>query len=181
MKSKASCALSLLCLTVSTASVCIAQDKTIYEVVNDDGTITYTDVHPNSSAVSVFEASSNTANQSAPLSTPQVSSAPIQSTERQYSPLEIAYPAPEATIRNNQGDISIRVKPVESVSNPSYGLLFDGNMVQKNTTGIFTLSGIDRGTHTYLVILMDNKGKTLASSPEQTLFLHKASVLINNN
>ncbi|MEC7134744.1 MAG: DUF4124 domain-containing protein, partial [Pseudomonadota bacterium] len=37
-----------------------------------------------------------------------------------------------------------------------------------------------RGAHTYKVELTNNTGKTLASSPLQTLYLHQASALINN-
>ncbi len=172
---------SILCFLVLMSSGIEAQDKTIYKVVNEDGTVTYTDAPVNSPSATIFEVDRNTVNQSASLSPTSSPIAPLQSTEAHYPPLEIASPAPETTIRNNQGNISIRVKPVQNPSSPTYALVFDGQIVQKNSTGLFNLSGINRGAHSYHVLLLNNTGKTLASSPEQVLFLHKASVLINSN
>jgi len=59
--------------------------------------------------------------------------------------------------------------------------VFDGAPIQRNSSGIFKLEGINRGAHDYKVELTNNTGKTLASSPIQTLYLHQASVFINNN
>jgi hypothetical protein len=40
---------------------------------------------------------------------------------------------------------------------------------------------VDRGAHTIKVNFLDNSGKILASSKQQTFYLQKASALINAN
>ena len=62
-----------------------------------------------------------------------------------------------------------------------FQLWFDGSIAETNATGMFHLSGINRGAHDYYIEWIDNKGKTLASTEKQTLYLHQASALINNN
>lgn len=168
-----------LCCVLLT-SVCSAQNNTIYKVVNADGTITYTDT-PSQDA-EAFTLEKQTANQAQPLSPSTSITVPSNNSQddTQYQ-LGIVSPEPDATIRNNAGDIVIKATPITHLNNASYQLVFDGKTVETNRTGLFKLTNVDRGAHVYQIRLLNNTGKTLALTPQQTLFLHRASVLIYNN
>jgi hypothetical protein len=151
----------------------------VYKVKQADGTILYTDNPSPKSDTVEFEA--KTQNVVSSPSTPKPVLAQTTKSKEVAYKVVIASPAPEATLRNNAGNFTIRANQPTSVKAPRYQLIFDGALLQSNTTGVFTLNGINRGEHQYKVELTDNKGKTLASSALQTLFLHQASALINSN
>jgi hypothetical protein len=151
----------------------------VYKVKQADGTILYTDNPSPKSDPVEFEA--KTQNVVSSPSTPKPVFAQTTKSKEVAYKVVIASPAPEATLRNNAGNFTIRANQPTSVKAPRYQLIFDGALLQSNTTGVFTLNGINRGEHQYKVELTDNKGKTLASSALQTLFLHQASALINSN
>lgn len=151
--------------------------QTIYKVVQADGTILYTDT-PQEGASQV-ELQGNTSNVTDSLPTPQVKPQPAKKPTPRYT-VTITSPEPEATIRNNQGNITISASTTPAFRG-RYRLTFDDQSAKINNAGIFSLTGIERGAHTYHIDIIDNKGKTLASTPSQTLYLHQASALINTN
>ncbi|WP_394223899.1 DUF4124 domain-containing protein [Alteromonas gracilis] len=153
-----------------------AQPK-VYKVVSEDGTVTYTDKPQLNAEPLTFDVKTQnvvTADKvpPPPPPTPKVS-------KPNYK-VVIKSPAPEATIRNNLGEITISAAQTGAPKAPIYRLIFDDAPIASNSSGVFKLSGIHRGAHTYKVELTNNTGKTLASSPVQTLYLHQASALINN-
>ncbi|MEG3766195.1 DUF4124 domain-containing protein [Alteromonas sp. 14N.309.X.WAT.G.H12] len=152
--------------------------QTIYKIVKPDGTVLYTDTPQEGAEPVVLD--SNTQNVAAPTPTQK----PLQSqqTKKQKVIYEVSItsPEPEATVRNNLGTVIIKATASPTYKG-RYQLTFDDQTNWTNSSGIFKLSDIDRGAHSYRVDLIDNKGKTLASSPQQTLYLHHASVLINAN
>jgi hypothetical protein len=151
----------------------------VYKVKQADGTVLYTDTpSPESDTV---EFDTKTQNVVSSPSTPKSILAQTAKSKTKTYKVIIVSPAPNATLRNNAGNFTIRANQPTSVKAPRYQLIFDGALLQSNTTGVFTLNGINRGEHQYKVELTDNKGKTLASSALQTLFLHQASALINSN
>jgi len=152
-------------------------EHVIYQVKQKDGSILYTD-SPSATA-SPVEFSTSTQNLVAGIPVPPQPKI-VPKTDVTYQ-VTITHPEPDATIRNNLGEITIRANQPSSPKAPRYRLIFDDKPIQSNTTGIFTLSDINRGAHIYKIELIDNKGKTLASTEQQTLFLHKASVLINRH
>ncbi|MBQ4830709.1 DUF4124 domain-containing protein [Alteromonas sp. MMG017] len=151
----------------------------VYKVKQADGTILYTDSPSPKSDTVEFDA--KTQNVVSSPSAPKPTLAQTTKSKTKTYNVVIASPAPNATLRNNAGNFTIRANQPTSVKAPRYQLIFDGALLQSNTTGVFTLNGINRGEHQYKVELTDNKGKTLASSALQTLFLHQASALINSN
>ena len=60
-------------------------------------------------------------------------------------------------------------------------LVFDNEVVKTQSKNQFQLENVNRGAHTIQVNFLDNSGKTLALSKQQTFYLHKASALINAN
>lgn len=165
-----------LSILLTTPAVLTAQE--VYKVEQADGTVLYTDAPiAGSEAVSLPP---STANVSDTLARPQPFSTGTSKPATRYT-ITIATPAPEATIRNNKGNLTITTAATPDTAGGRFQLKFDDHIVQSNTTGMFRLTGVNRGAHTYSVIWLDNTGKTLASTKEQTLYLHQASALINNN
>ncbi|MDO6567273.1 DUF4124 domain-containing protein [Alteromonas sp. 1_MG-2023] len=151
----------------------------VYKVKQADGSVLYTDSPSPEGATVEFDA--KTQNVVSSPSVPKPAQPQTTKTEKKKYEVTIASPAPGATLRNNAGNLTIRANQPTSVKAPRYQLIFDGALLESNTTGVFNLNGINRGEHQYKVELTDNKGKTLASSALQTLFLHQASALINSN
>ena len=165
-----------LCLVITAISLIAATEaKTIYKIVAADGSLTYSDKPiPGSEAVSLGKL--NTAEPLAKVT--QQLNGQAQATN-QYQ-LTILSPAHEATIRDNSGEVNISAAihpPIPGV----YELNIDGNIVATNNSGNFQLKDIQRGAHHLQISFSDNTGKILASSEQQTFFMHKASALINSN
>ena len=159
------------------AAAAPSSPTTIYKVVGKDGTIIFTDKpQENAEALAFDEKTQNVVTAAKVTPPPPTTLAPPKPNYR----VVIKSPAPEATIRNNLGELTISAAQPGAPKAPIYRLIFDDAPLASNSSGVFRLSGIHRGAHTYKVELTNNTGKTLASSPVQTLYLHQASALINN-
>lgn len=150
---------------------------TIYKVVGEDGSITFTDKPQKNAEPLAFDDKTQNVVTAAKVAPPP----PLNpDAPKPNYRVVIKSPAPEATIRNNLGELTISAAQTGAPKAPIYRLIFDNAPFASNNSGVFKLSGIHRGAHTFKVELTNNTGKTLASSPEQTLYLHQASALINN-
>ena len=154
-----------------------SSSTTIYKVVGEDGSVTYTDKPQKNAEPLAFDG--KTQNVVTAAKVPPPPPLKLDSPKPKYR-VVIKSPAPEATIRNNLGEITISATQTGAPKAPIYRLILDDAPIASNNSGVFKLSGIHRGAHTYKVELTNNTGKTLASSPVQTLYLHQASALINN-
>ncbi|MEM7265385.1 MAG: DUF4124 domain-containing protein [Pseudomonadota bacterium] len=154
-----------------------ASPTTIYKVVGKDGSVTYTDKPQQNAEPLAFDVKTQNVVTAAKVTPPPP--AKPAAPKPNYR-VVIKSPAPEATIRNNLGDFTISAAQPGAPKAPIYRLIFDDAPLASNSSGVFKLTGIHRGAHTYKVELTNNTGKTLASSPLQTLYLHQASALINN-
>ncbi|QPG06199.1 DUF4124 domain-containing protein [Salinimonas marina] len=149
----------------------------VYKVEKEDGTVVFTDTPAAADSKTVtFDAKTSNITPTLPGKAPAAPTPQPQKKVR-YT-INIASPAPEATIRNNKGKVSIVAsaspKPVGR-----YQLTLDDKVIKQNSSGSFALSGVPRGAHTFQIQLLGNKGKTLASSKTQTFYMHQASALIN--
>ncbi len=152
----------------------------VYKIKKDDGTVVFTDT-PEKSDSQTFEFDSKTNNIAVkiPGAKPGSSTSAVKKQKQIRYTLNILSPEPEATIRSNQGNVTIMVAASPQPTG-RFQLILDGAPVQQNTSGAFALSEVNRGTHTFKIKLLDNKGKTLATSKQQTFFMHQATALINN-
>ena len=169
--------LFLFCISVSA--------QVVYKTVKADGSVVYSDVRSDG-AVPVNLSSMNT------VVMPALNNAASQTTTRknsvnkaklepevQYS-VSIRSPAAEQTLRDNSGNVSIRVE-VSPKKPGEFQLVLDNQIVKTQPNSQFQLENVNRGAHSIQVHFLDNSGKILASSKPQTFYLHKASVLINAN
>lgn len=95
-----------------------------------------------------------------------------------YKTVQIAQPESEATIRNNQGLVSVLVdlQPNLRVGD-SLQLIYDGNPLGKpQTSAAFTLNNVYRGAHTVAVQVLDSNGKLITQSDQVTFYMHRPRV-----
>ena len=149
----------------------------VYKQVNPDGSVEFTDVPKSDDEaplplrpMSTFKAPAVTPISSSPTSS--------KSTAIEYTNVSITSPANEATIRDNAGNLTVTAKLTPSLQPGHKIVLFDnGTNLGESTSGSFTLSNVDRGTHVLSVQVQDASGKVLLASKPVTVFLHRQSVL----
>ena len=147
---------------------------TVYKTVHKDGTVTYSDQASPDAVAEELDV---------PISTIQSNARPAPSQPQMTSTPKVSYkvnilsPAPEATIRNNVGDLSIGAALEPKVA--GFFQLHINGEIHESATGMFRLSNMNRGTYQYSVKFIDNTGKLIASSDVRNVYLHQASALIN--
>ncbi|WP_299494097.1 DUF4124 domain-containing protein [uncultured Shewanella sp.] len=149
--------------------------STVYKWVDKDGQVHYTDKPVNNAAPVKFK--DNTENHVSLPQVPAISSStvPSQTPPIQYQ-LSIIKPLEEETIRNNNGDLSV-IAQVTPTLPPKFTLqlyLDDQILGQPQTSSVFSLKNIDRGTHRIIIKVLNKNGKILASSLPRTFFLHRS-------
>lgn len=164
-------------LTLSLLFFALCAQATVYKWTDKDGKIHYSD-KPIENAEAV-EFSSNTQNQ-IKLQTFKANSSTNndgQDSSTQYN-LSIASPDEEATIRNNEGKITIMVRISPDLeARHVLVLLMDGVVIgPAQTSPIFSLKDIDRGEHSFVIKAVAQNGKQLASTPPRKIFLHRAII-----
>lgn len=98
-------------------------------------------------------------------------------TMREYT-IKITQPQASATLRNNQGYVSIvaEIKPTLKKGD-KIQLIFDGQplgLPQQNSS--FALNDVNRGSHTVALQVVDADGKTISTSDTVMFFVHRARV-----
>jgi hypothetical protein len=96
-----------------------------------------------------------------------------------YTDMAIVKPEQNETIRSNIGDVSIAInltpalRPGDSVT-----LYMDGKELLKGESQTsFSLTGVERGSHTLRATVIGSEGTELISSKSILFHLHKVSVL----
>lgn len=148
----------------------------VYKRVNPDGSVEFSDV-PNSVGAKPIELPPDSSY--TPPTPPKP--APVEARKKvgpvDYQSVSITSPANEATIRDNEGKISIVIgsKPALQADH-SYVLMMDGKKVGSGSNKTFQLTNIDRGTHTFTCQIIDKKQRMLIQSQPVKLHLIRASV-----
>ena len=96
-----------------------------------------------------------------------------------YTTFEIASPSNQQTLRDNNGafQVSLAIQPALKKSH-SLQLFLDGSQSPSAANGTqFSLSGIDRGTHTVHAKVFDKESQLIQSTAKVTVHLHKFSSL----
>lgn len=152
----------------------------LYKWVDKEGNISYSDQPPVKGAKQ-FDAPklSSVPATKIPQKKPEIFSKEAPSTR--YTSLAIISPKNDATIRNNEGKVSISFKatpPLNTEQGHYFTLMLDDKIKKKNFSGGSTsLSYIDRGSHTIGLIIKDKNNKTLYKSKTITFHLFRNSIL----
>jgi hypothetical protein len=171
----------ILCLFLSLLILCIrVSAQVVYKTVKADGSVVYSDVlsddavpvNLSSMNTIVVPALNNAANQKTNRNNPAKNPKP----EVQYI-VSIRSPAAEQTLRDNSGFVTISAD-ISPKKSGKFQLVVDNQIVKTQSKSQFQLENVNRGAHTIQVNFLDNSGKILASSREQTFYLQKVSALI---
>ncbi|KFI21661.1 DUF4124 domain-containing protein [Nitrosococcus oceani] len=99
--------------------------------------------------------------------------------------LSILAPQDDATVRENTGKVEVALQvepPLEVDSDYRLQLLLDGQSVGKTKTNLrYTLTNVDRGSHTLQAKLLDRAGAPIAHSETITFHMRRMSILFHGN
>ncbi len=92
-----------------------------------------------------------------------------------YRSLEITSPANDQAVRANDGNVSISAS-IQPELSPAHKirLTVDGQTHSQGPDTFFTLTNMNRGTHTAIVSVIDETGTPLISSPRVTFHVLRA-------
>jgi len=95
-------------------------------------------------------------------------------TNESYSNFEIASPSNESTVRNNAGNIQVAldIRP-QLAKGHKVKLEVDGNEVTGKGS-FFTLTNIDRGSHTLIAYIFTTNGEIVATTSPVIVHMHRA-------
>lgn len=92
--------------------------------------------------------------------------------------VNILSPDDQATIRNNDGFVSVMIEVNPKLAaNDKLQIVFDGTPLgSPKATTVFALRDINRGSHTIAAQLIDTSGKIVTTSEEVTIYMHRPRV-----
>jgi len=161
----------LLCCVVMTAQA------EVYRLVDKNGNVIFSDQpHPDAEKIEIDTLPSYT-----PVAIPETLSEEQQKGDEvpRYK-VKILTPANDETVRNNAGLVNINAKvtpPLDQDRNDQLTIKLDGQTLgEPSTSPNFTLSEVERGTHTVQVVVVDKDKKTIKSSKTITFHLQRIAV-----
>lgn len=165
-----------LCLFIACASVLAEK---VYKVVQPDGTILFTDSpQPGDLAEEVQVQPINTA---PPLVSPTdaFDDSPAAELEQGYSQVRITSPANDVSIRDNAGNVQVDVKLTPPLrSGDKVELLLNGQSIGGGGKTAFTLTDMERGTHSLQAVVKSPSGQVIARSESVTFTLQRRSKIL---
>jgi len=153
----------------------------VYKVVDESGRVTYTDKPPASNRAEKVELPRVNTQLSVEVpAKPDEDSEPPGSGGG-YDRVEILQPRNGASIPPGQLDVVIQVDIVPELQpNHLVSFLFDGKPVAKPASATsIRVDNLERGAHRIEATIVDERGIKVASSQATTIYVHRASKLIN--
>ncbi len=154
----------------------LALAATVYKWVDEHGVVHYSDQpHPNAQQVSVPAAQTYKAGDMP--AAPGAAPAPAQPVP--YQGCAIAQPTDEETFTNVDSlSIIVRTDPALRPGDRIF-LMLDGQPLNGGmaTGSQFTLTSLDRGTHTLQAVVRDSEGGLMCQTPGVTYNVHQPSIL----
>ena len=98
-----------------------------------------------------------------------------------YSHFEIASPSNDATVRNNAGNLQVAldIRPKLGLGHKVV-LDIDGVTVSDGSSSILSVNNVNRGSHNLVARIIDADDKTIISTDQITIFLHRAIIKKSN-
>jgi hypothetical protein len=97
-----------------------------------------------------------------------------------YVSLAIASPSNDETVRSNSGDLAVTIAsepPLQTEHGHTVKISVDGKVHAAAGSGLtYTVSTLDRGTHTLAAMIVDRAGAELVRSAPVVVHLHRHSV-----
>jgi len=170
--------LLLTLLTLSTACYAIAE---VYRVINEDGSISYTDTPPagDPTVESVNLPPINTQ----PALTPKPISRKVEDKEKfaGYNRISILNPTPGTTIPPGHQEIPVEISLEPTLhSGHLIQLMFNGQPYGPPTTStLFNINSVVRGEHSIQARVLDSENNTIGQSNSVTVYVKRHSISPN--
>jgi hypothetical protein len=161
-----------------------AEEKTVFKSKDASGTTTFSDQATESAEEIVIESP-----QTFKAQPPSTVFSPKETVRKvktgpAYEILQITNPEHDSAIRNNAGNLTVSFQLKPSLQpNHSVQLIVDGSPGDsKKSIGPFMLTNLDRGTHQFqVVIIEDQSGEILQSSNSVATTILRVSVINRAN
>ncbi len=158
----------------------LAVAGTVYRWVDENGVVHYSDQpHPAAQKVQVPPAQTYKEGSYAPSGPTGPTAPPPTAEPSTYQACAIAQPTSDQTFSNLDSlSIVVRIDPSIRAGDQVF-LLLDGQPLNggKPTGTQFTLSPVDRGTHTVQAVVRNSGGGLMCQTPSVTFNVHQASIL----
>jgi hypothetical protein len=165
----------LLCLLLSWMLPATAD---VFTYIDANGNRVFTD-QPKKGAKRVEIPPTNNLTGTAPAQKPSASTRAAKPKAMfHYQLLRILVPEPDTTIRNIEGNLIVSVTSEPALQDGhAYRLLLDGQPVgDTGRSPVFPLNNIDRGTHRLSVEIVDELGRVVERTPNQTFHMQRTSL-----
>ena len=168
-----------LVLTVVLMLMFFTSYAQIYKWTDSQGVIHFSDTpHEGAEKVKIPDGQSySTPPQSQEVTVPNEDEL-VEKKHNKYTKLAIAQPLNESTIRNNNGSfpVSIQVEPSLSPGD-KIQLMLDGSPLGEAQANLnFELTGINRGSHTITVQIVNANGGAIITSDPVTIYMQQSRV-----
>jgi len=153
--------------------------RDVYKSVNADGVVIYSDTYvEGAERIRVRDSKSTTTAPAEQADQQEQGTAAAPGTGG-YESLEVVQPENDATIRSNEGNVSVGLAVSPGLAQGhKVKIVVDGNELEgEMPTTQFALSNLNRGTHTLVTRIVDEAGNVLISSNPITFHLRQASIL----
>ncbi|MFP6850526.1 MAG: DUF4124 domain-containing protein [Pseudomonas sp.] len=149
----------------------------VYTYIDAEGNRVFTDKPRAGNAERVELAPSNSMPAVQTPTAPVVTTKAPEPTQR-YNLLRILVPQPDATIRDNTGNLIVSINSDPGLfPQHSYRLLLDGVPVgEAGRSPVFPLENIDRGTHQLAAEIIDQQGRIIERTPSQPFHMMRISL-----
>jgi hypothetical protein len=148
----------------------------VYKTVNPDGSITYSDEATPSAEVMMVQPVPTVPAYNPPASDTATKKEPEERERALYTQVKIIAPPSGETFYSGSGNLDVEVKTSPAlISGHRVKIEIDGNLVTEQRKTSFSLSNVDRGTHTLTATILDDKANELATA-STTFTLHRPTV-----
>lgn len=182
-------AIVLAFLAALVAGQAAAGEGRIYRTVDEHGNVVFTDIPPREDDDDAEQIIVETPNSFAPEEAMPANQGQwiVEPDEEEevapfsYDALEIVSPPNDEAVRENAGNVTIvgNISPGLRIGH-RVRLLMDGTVAQEGTQTSFSLSNVDRGTHTIALEIVDDAGVVLSRSPDSTFHMLRYHIRPSN-
>jgi len=149
----------------------------IYSYIDAEGNRVFTD-RPGGAAAEQVQTKPANSMTPQPVPAPKQAVKVLKAAEPGYTMLAIVQPEPDATVRNNAGELAVSVTSDPALHpGHQYRLLLDGVPVgAPGESPVLMLENIDRGSHQLVVEVIGSQGENLQSSPPRVFHMMRTSL-----
>jgi len=154
-----------------------AHAQKIYKHVLPDGKVVYSDRPPEEEGAEEVELSPLQTYSAPSLPRIEPSDEEEDEEEQRYEEFKVSQPADDQTIRDNGGNVSIRLSVAPGLQgNHTIDILMDGKTLGSGKSTAITLTNVDRGSHSVRATIKDEEGNVVARTDSITFHLQRAAV-----